>query len=513
MGLLNRLGLRPPGPPRCFAEGRFQIAGVTVINPMHDRRARATLDISSGAIAGISDTHTVPPSEFAGCFALPGLVDMHVHLPPDNALKLTQGAALLYLLHGVTSIREAGDLDGTAVAAARRLSSEAAHPVPRVFSCGPFVGAGRATFKNTILLEDASPAAADAAARRVKADGASFMKFYEGLTEPMIRSLEQACARHGLKMMGHVPAGITYEDARIAEVQHFFGVPEPPTLERDTLVNRSCDWHAVDERRMDRIVEATLAHGIANTPTIVTNQKMLCYRDFEAARRQSDMSKVPPFYLDVIWHPERGRFNNRLPRDYLERQVVPAIAKKQRLTRKLFDAGAQLYLGTDVAQPFVIPGASLLEEMALFVEAGIRRRTSLEARDIKCGRPARRARPWPRRNRCSGRHFIVSARSDRGDLQHFEPGGGGRGGQAISHHRSQSRPPIERGVFHLAADQAARAARRRARAGARIQPHSGVISRSLLSREDLLWIDRIAGLQSRRLKCPRRRIVRSIPPR
>jgi hypothetical protein len=121
MGFLNRLGLRRPGPPRCFAEGRFQIAGVTVINPMHGRRAGATLDISSGAIAGISDTAAVPPSEFAGCFALPGLVDMHVHLPPDNALKLTQGAALLYLLHGVTSIREAGDLDGTAVAAGAKI--------------------------------------------------------------------------------------------------------------------------------------------------------------------------------------------------------------------------------------------------------------------------------------------------------------------------------------------------------------------------------------------------------
>jgi imidazolonepropionase-like amidohydrolase len=374
MGLLNRLGLRRPGPPRCSAEGRFHIAGVTVINPMHDRRADATIELAGGSIAGISDTSdtpTAPPSEFAGCFALPGLVDMHVHLPPDNALKLTQGAALLYLLHGVTSVREAGDLDGTAVAAARTLSSEGIHPVPRVFSCGPFVGAGKAAFKNTILLEDASPAAADAAARRVKATGASFMKFYEGLTEPMIRSLERACARHGLKMMGHVPAGITYEDAHISEVQHFFGVPEPRTLQRDTLVNRSCDWHEVDERRMDGIVEATLEHGIANTPTIVTNQKMLCYRDFEAARRQPDMSNVPPFYLDVIWHPERGRFNNRLPRDYLERQVVPAIAKKQQLARKLFDAGAQLYLGTDVAQPFVIPGASLLEEMALFVDAGI----------------------------------------------------------------------------------------------------------------------------------------------
>jgi imidazolonepropionase-like amidohydrolase len=344
---------------------------VTVINPMRGRRRTATIEISGGSIAAISDTSSAEPSEFAGCFALPGLVDMHVHLPPDNALKLTPGAALLYLLHGITSVREAGDLDGTAVAAARKLASDGLHPVPRVFSCGPFVGAGKAMFRNTILLKDASDEEADAAAITVKANGASFMKFYEGLSEPMIRSLERACARHGLKIMGHVPAGIPYEDALIPEVQHFFGVPRPETLERDTLANRSCDWHAVDEQRMDAIVEVTLKHGIANTPTIVTNQRMLCYRDFEATRRQPDMRNVPPFYLDVIWHPEHGRLNTRLPPDYLERQVVPAIRKKQQLTRKLYEAGAKLYLGTDVAQPFLIPGASLLEEMALFVEAGI----------------------------------------------------------------------------------------------------------------------------------------------
>jgi imidazolonepropionase-like amidohydrolase len=369
--LLSQFGLRRPAPPRCAAEGIFEIAGVTVVNPVLDRRARATVALANGTIAGITDTPDAPASEFAGCFALPGLVDMHLHLPPDNALKLTSGAALLYLAHGVTTLREAGDLDGTAVVAARRLGEEGAHPVPRVISCGPFVGAGKTTFKNTILLKDASEAEADAAARAVKATGARFMKFYDGLTEPMIRALERACAKHDLKMMGHVPAGMLYEDARIAEVQHFYGVPEPRTLERDALVNRSCDWHAVDERRMDAVVEATLKYGIANTPTIVTNQNMLCYRDFDAARREPDVLKVPPFYPDVIWHPQRGRLNNRLPRDYLERQVVLAIAKKQQLTRKLFDAGTRLYLGTDVAQPFVIPGASLLGEMGLFAESGI----------------------------------------------------------------------------------------------------------------------------------------------
>jgi hypothetical protein len=41
-------------------------------------------------------------------------------------------------------------------------------------------------FKNTVLMEDASDASAEAAAQRVKATGATFMKFYDGLTEPMI---------------------------------------------------------------------------------------------------------------------------------------------------------------------------------------------------------------------------------------------------------------------------------------------------------------------------------------
>jgi imidazolonepropionase-like amidohydrolase len=188
-------------PPSARPQGRYDIAGVTVINPLRERPQGATIEIRDGSIASISERPAARQSEFAGLFALPGLVDMHVHLPPDNALKLTSGACLLYLAHGITTLHEAGDLDGTAVDAARRLAREGAHPVPRVYCCGPFVGAGEARFKNTLLLPDASTAAAEDAALRVKAAGATFMKFYEGLTEPMIRALERACARHNLKIM------------------------------------------------------------------------------------------------------------------------------------------------------------------------------------------------------------------------------------------------------------------------------------------------------------------------
>jgi hypothetical protein len=64
MGILNSLGLRRPAPPRFSTEGEFQIAGVTLINPMHERRARATIQVSCGKIA---ETH-LPHREASLCF-------------------------------------------------------------------------------------------------------------------------------------------------------------------------------------------------------------------------------------------------------------------------------------------------------------------------------------------------------------------------------------------------------------------------------------------------------------
>ena len=341
--------------------------------------------------------------------------------------------------------------------------------MPRVYCCGPFVGAGKATFRNTLLLPDASDAAAEAAALRVRAAGATFMKFYEGLTEPMIRALERACARHGLEIMGHVPAGLTYEAARIPEVRHFFGVALPSTLERETLINRSCDWHEVDERRMDDIVKFSLKFDIANTPTIVTNQKMLCDRDYDAARRQDVPLGVPPFYLEVIWHPGRGRFNNRFAPDYLERQVVAAIAKKQRLTKKLFDAGAKLFLGTDVAQPFVVPGKSLQEEMALFGDAGIGLERVWKLATSDAGdRLGRRAGSAAARSACG--YSPVQARSDRANRKFVEPRSCDRGWKALSHKRPAAGDRGKPGLFRLSAHKTPRPSRRRARAGARHRP-------------------------------------------
>ena len=70
---------------------------------------------------------------------IPGLIDMHVHFPPDTGLRQTELFALLFLDHGVTTVRDAGDVDGTATAPARDAAKSGAFPVPRVLACGYFV--------------------------------------------------------------------------------------------------------------------------------------------------------------------------------------------------------------------------------------------------------------------------------------------------------------------------------------------------------------------------------------
>jgi imidazolonepropionase-like amidohydrolase len=80
---------------------------------------------------------------------------------------------------------------------------------------------------------------------------------------------------------------------------------------------------------------------------------------------------MPRFFREVVWHPQSGMpfYRNLSSRDFAN--LRDAFEKKKRLTKMLFDAGAELRLGTDAVQPFVVPGVALQEEMRIFASLGI----------------------------------------------------------------------------------------------------------------------------------------------
>ncbi len=177
------------------------------------------------------------------------------------------------------------------------------------------------------------------------------------------------------------------------EVQHFFGVPTAESRDgAPQLLKRLADWHAVDDARLDAVDDARLdavdeastSNGIRHTPTLVVSEGVLQAQD--GGRDEPLMPRVFPHF---IWHPKTGisTYRNASERDIaLLRDSLPI---KLELVNRLYRAGVQLYAGTDVGQPFTVPGKSLQRELHLFTEAEI---PSAAVIDIATARAGERLR-------------------------------------------------------------------------------------------------------------------------
>ncbi len=366
-----RLNPLAPPPSVVATTSDFVLPDVTLVSPGAGRLPNQDVHIANGRIEGVRTASSSASPELQalrGRFVLPGLVDMHTHLPTANALQLSGYFALLYLAHGVTTLREAGDMDGSAVRTLSDAVDRGDYPAPRVFSCGPFIGGAPARLENTIVVT--APGDAAAAVRKVKQAGHHFVKSYDYLTVPQLNELKAAAREHQLPVMGHVPFALPYEEALVPEVQHLYGVPEPHSVGADHILNRSADWQDVDSARLDRIVEATLEHGIGNTPTLAVTANLLRYADYRGTLQHPDVQLMPRMYREVVWHPDKGIPFLRGVVGFLDR-LQDALDRKRRLVKRLHEVGARLHIGTDCPLPFTVPGASVHQEMQQFCEAGI----------------------------------------------------------------------------------------------------------------------------------------------
>jgi imidazolonepropionase-like amidohydrolase len=364
VALYARSALTPP-PTLALPERGAVLTDVQVVNPGADRAQHRTVTVVGETIASIEAAEANGASPYAGYTVLPGLVDMHVHFPPPTGLGQTELFSFLFLAHGVTTVRDAGDVDGTATAPARDGVREGRFPGPRVFACGPFVDGPGSIWPNSRIVKDA--AEARAAVAKIAADGFDCVKAYDRLSPDALAGLKEEAAKHGLPVIGHVPWSVSYLDARYDDVQHLTGIsakvgdtrPFPARLDG-----------TMTEAEVLALAKRTAELGIANTPTLVTIERVRSTRDPEAARRTPGALLVPRLYRDAVWSREGSRLLRDLtPADYelLDR----ASERSRRMVGALHRAGAELHTGSDVLNPFVVPGESLWRELALFVESGL----------------------------------------------------------------------------------------------------------------------------------------------
>jgi cytosine/adenosine deaminase-related metal-dependent hydrolase len=368
------IALRQPTPLTVPMQG-VALTGVTVVNPGLDRRADQVIAVEGPTIKTIADIGSpgAPPADarYRGAYVLPGLIDMHVHgLPPLGPPAALGGAYmfLMYLRYGVTTIRDTGNPGWMFDMRRRLLNGQIAGP--RAFTGGPILD-GDPPFRARISKVVRTPADADRVVEELAGQGADFIKVYERLTPEALHAIEAAARRHGLPVVGHVPELVRFEDAHIDDVQHLTGATDHPlrlyTSLPDLLLGTAKGWHDMDDARIAFVVRTSREQHVAHTPTLVVLDRMW-RKDFDAQRSEPIARLMPAWFPDVFWQRSAGGLT---PEQRSElRGYGTALTKQKLLVRRLHEGGVPLHLGTDVLNPYVVPGESLHEEMRAFLDCG-----------------------------------------------------------------------------------------------------------------------------------------------
>jgi imidazolonepropionase-like amidohydrolase len=148
--------------------------------------------------------------------------------------------------------------------------------------------------------------------------------------------------------VGHVPTAITVEHALSSgqhSIEHFSGYDR--AISRQARMGTSA-WLDVDESRFAALVQATLAAGTWNCPT------MTIYATIANQHGPADRATI--------------------------------VTNRRRFLKALSDAGAGLLAGTDAGIDVVAPGTSMHDELAEFVAAGLTPWQALRAATADAGR-------------------------------------------------------------------------------------------------------------------------------
>ena len=348
-------GLRPPA-VAVPSQAGFALENVTLVQPGESWTPGQTIRVRDGSIVSVEDSSSTSRSAalpYSGHYVLPGLIDMHVHHPPALALGEREYFALLFLAHGVTTVRDTGSIIGDLRGFRERIRAGEI-PGPRLILCGPFLDGNPPTWPNSRIVE--GPASAEAVVDELIAGGFDCGKLYNGLTEDVIEALRRAAARVRFPLVAHVPPRVRLRQMAGIEVQHLMG-----TARR---------WTDVEERHLKNVLELSRELGIRHTPTIVTYERasLLASDDEDAGAPEAQL--LPRYYRDVLWNPEINPTLYALTSARFE--DLPVRVKHMRsLVGRLHAEGVPVFAGTDTPNPFVVPGESLHREMALLAGAGL----------------------------------------------------------------------------------------------------------------------------------------------
>jgi len=333
------------------------IENVTVLT-MHDGailKNHTVLIDSDRIIELLPSGDTALPTETiringTGKYLMPGLTEMHGHIPPltrgDQAIKDT---LFLYLANGVTTVRgmlgSPGQLELRQAALSHEITS------PTLYLAGP-------SFNGNSI---SSPIEATKRVNKQVEEGWDLLKIHPGLTADEYKAMAAEAKSKGIDFASHVPADVGLEMALNSgqrTIDHIDGYI-------DYLSGANTVLSAED---LQRAANMTKIANVGIVPTMAVWETLLQAASYEDRKAFDELRYVDARTLNgwtQFYTRERsiGSLNGSDPRVRHENRL--------RLLKVMSDANVEILFGTDAPQAFSVPGFSIHREIASMVEAGL----------------------------------------------------------------------------------------------------------------------------------------------
>ncbi len=326
-----------------------------------------------------------------GLYIVPGFIDTHAHYalgpltidnsktPATMSMKYDHAAAIASLRtllgFGITTIRNPGGptRESVAVRDSVRLGMIRG---PRIFTAGLVLDATTAEglVATVHTAEEVRAEVARQAAMRV-----DYVKLYALLRPDLIRAGIDEAHKRGLRAIGHLYL-TNWTDAANAGMYGFVHIA-PGTAELLPADRRAAfqqrfrgtqfmlEWfNFVDfaSPEIQAMTRAMLAQHVNVDPTLVTFEAM-AWGDSARITAGPDLRYAPAGLLNT-WRNNFTLTTGWTADDFAEaRRAWPKVLA---FTKHLYDAGILLTAGTDMGNPWTVPGASLHRELELLVAAG-----------------------------------------------------------------------------------------------------------------------------------------------
>jgi len=337
-----------------------------------------TVIVEGGAVATIGDVDTVPVPEEAivvdgtDRFLIPGLTEMHAHVPGADSADLDRYFAL-FVANGVTTVRGMLGQPSHLRLRDELLSGEVFGP--RLITSGP-------------SLNGRSVSGAADGVRQVReqhAAGYDFLKIHPGLDAEEFAAIADAANELGIPFAGHVPVAVGVPNALaagIATIDHLDGYMAallPSNYDRSGGYGGFFDVLLADQVNVagiDPLAAQTARAGVWNVPTQTLIEQLINEVSATELHSRPDMQYMPTSTVDRWVAAKESQLHER---GFSPDVATEAIRIRRALILALHRAGGRILLGSDAPQIFNVPGFSLHNELQLLVASGLTPFEALQA--------------------------------------------------------------------------------------------------------------------------------------